>query len=172
MTTENPREALNEILQDMADSGQVLPCPTDGTPPFSLPVGKNEKKATVEVVPGVMVSQKLIDEAVRLTTNPLSPSYEYDAAEAVERRRLARQKANEELRQELDASRQIVQSMLDRMRDPLKFDEKFVSFDTMPTPLQRVIKAYIDAAAANKELNEAVAALQKDLTPPTAADAS
>jgi len=163
-----PKEAINEILQDMADSGRVLPCPTDGTPPFSLPVSKHTKKSQVEVVPGVMVSQKLIDEAVRLTSDPATET----AVEDAEQRRLRRLRANEELRNEIDTSRQIVQSMLDRMREPLRYDEKFVSYDTMPGPLQRVVKAYIDAAAANKELNEAVAALQKDLTPPTAADAS
>jgi len=163
------KEALSEILSEMAESGDVLACPTEGVPPFSFPVSKHDRKATVEVIPGIMVSQKLIDEAVRLTTDPTSkPS----AVEDAEERRLRRLKANEELRTEINTSRQIVQSILDRMRDPVKFNEKFVSYDTMPSPLQRVIKAYIDAAAANKELNEAVAALQKDLTPPTAADAS
>ena len=49
--------------------------------------------------------------------------------------------------------------MWDRARKRVNKHEKFVSYDAMPTPLQRVVKAYIDAAAANTELDAAVKAL-------------
>ena len=37
--------------------------------------------------------------------------------------------------------------------------EKYVCYDTMPDPLKRVVKAYIDVDVANKELDEAIKVL-------------
>jgi len=159
------RKALNEILTGVAtvdDLNAVEPGPG-----MTIPVTSRKLlDEQVEMVPGIMVSQRLIDEAVRMTTNPLHPTAE--VLEAARERDLQRRaKENAELREDLDKSRDIVLQMINRMREPLKYDEKFISFDTMPAPLQRVIKAYIDVEAANRELAEAVASLGKDLLPTT-----
>lgn len=164
MTTEQPeKQALNEILSDMA--AHATPVPPDDAPSGTVPLTSKRKRKQVEVIPGIMVSQVLIDEAVRLTSS--QPDAVIDFTEKMreaDRERI--RKAQEELKQDITASREIVFAMLQRMRDPVKYEEKFVSYDTMPAPLQRVIKAYIEAEAANRELNEAVSALSKDLRPP------
>jgi hypothetical protein len=158
-------EEVNKILAEMAeetDLSSVQPGPG-----MTVPVTSKKPDKQVEMIPGIMVSQKLIDEAVRLTSS--QPESVIDFTEKMreaDRERIKR--AQEELKQDITASREIVFAMLQRMRDPIKYEEKFVSYDTMPSPLQRVIKAYIEAEAANRELNEAVAALSKDLKPPVA----
>lgn len=160
-------EEVSKILSDMAQEQTAVE--TDTAPSGLVPLTTNRKHKQVEIIPGIMVSQVLIDEAVRLTSNPFgsSPSTSEEALEeARERYQQQRAKESAELREDIDKSREVVLAMVQRLRDPLKYEEKFVSFDTMPTPLQRVIKAYIEAEAANRELNEAVTALSKDLTPP------
>lgn len=160
-------EEVSKILSDMAQEQTAVE--TDTAPSGQVPLTTNRKHKQVEIIPGIMVSQVLIDEAVRRTTTPYSllPSSTEEALEeARERDRERRAKESAELREDIDKSREVVFAMVQRMRDPLKYDEKFISYDTMPPPLQRVVKAYIDAEAANRELNEAVASLSKDLTPP------
>lgn len=124
-------------------------------PPFSLP--SNRTKPAIEVLPGVMVSQHLIDEAVRATTDPGAD----ERVEAVERKYKVAARDREELKNDLASSRQFLQAMVDRLRQPVNPDEKYVSYDAMPPPLQRIVKAYIDAEAANRELEEAIKALAK-----------
>jgi len=156
-------EEVNKILTEMAEEQAAVE--TDTAPTGQVPRTRKRKEKQVEVIPGIMVSQVLIDEAVRLTSS--QPESVIDFTEKMreaDRERIKR--AQEELKQDITASREIVFAMLQRMREPLKYEEKFVSYDTMPAPLQRVIKAYIEAEAANRELNEAVAALSKDLKPP------
>jgi hypothetical protein len=160
------KQALNEILSDMvADATPVAP---DDAPSGTVPLtGRNRKRERqVEVIPGIMVSQKLIDEAVKYTSTGAT-EWQAEAREAAlerERERIAMN--NAELRRDIDNSRQFVIGMLQRMREPMKYDEKFVSYDTMPGPLQRVVKAYVEAEEANRNLADAVAALAKDLEPP------
>ncbi len=171
---------LNKILNETAgiveneyegDDSSTVPVVTYDTPAFCIPLTNAVHRNTVEVVPGVMVSQHLIDEAVRLTSFP-SASTDQEV-EAIERRAAVKAKDHDELRQDISTSRQIVQSMIDRVRNPAKFDEKYVSYDSMPKPIQRIVKAYMDVDAANKELEEAikgVAQLASNATPVTAKD--
>lgn len=113
------------------------------------------KNSHVEVVPGVMVAQHLIDAAVSATTGDSSAVSdkveELEQAHAQWRRRDAA-----ELRMDLVNSAKLVKEMFDRMRNPAKYDAKFVSYDQMPAPLQRVVNAYIAVSEANKELEEAI----------------
>ncbi len=116
------------------------------------------RTSNVEVAPGVMVSQHLIDAAVNATVdNPAEAA----RIEAVERKALKKAKEFAELKQDISASHKFVQEMFDRMRNPMKYDEKYVSFDQMPKPLQRVVNAYMAVSDANKELEEAIKALQE-----------
>lgn len=124
-------------------------------PPFSLP--SNRTKPVIEVLPGVMVSQHLIDEAVRATSDPGADT----RVEEVERKYKVAARAREELKNDLASSRQFLQAMVDRLRSPVNPDEKYVSYDAMPPPLKRIVKAYIDAEAANRELEDAIKALAK-----------
>lgn len=78
----------------------------------------------------------------------------------VEARAAARKKLAEELRADMRASQQVIQAMIERACQPLKLDEKYVSYDAMPEPLQRVVAAYIAVSDAHKELDEAIRALQ------------
>jgi hypothetical protein len=153
--------AVNEILNKMHDGIDNAARNRDmqwaDLPPYCMP--NLSKSDVVEVAPGVMVSQHLIDEAVRHTSFSVDDEEAEDYAEEVEKVQLAKQKHFEELKQDLSTSKQIVQAMMDRARQPVNTHEKFVSYDAMPTPLQRVVKAYIDAAAANTELDAAVKAL-------------
>lgn len=159
--------ALNEILSEMSETDKAIDAVENASrnrdmqwanlPPYCMP--NLSKSDVVEVAPGVMVSQHLIDEAVRHTSN-LDQSEEVENyAQKIESDLRAKEYDLAGLKQDLSASKQIVQSMIDRARQPVNTHEKFVSYDAMPTPLQRVVKAYIDAAAANKELDDAVKAL-------------
>ena len=162
---------LNKILTEMAEEEheEQAAVETDNAPSGHVPRTSKRKDKQVEVSPGILVSQRLIDEAVRQTTSPLLTSDDFvsRAREAeAERRRVLVAKDQAELREDIDKSREVVLAMVNRMREPMKYDEKFVSYDTMPGPLQRVVKAYIEAEEANRNLSEAVAALGKDLQPP------
>jgi hypothetical protein len=165
------KEEVQNILTEMAEEnpeGVVMDVASPSS--FAVLRSKKGKDRAVEVAPGIMVSQKLIDEAVRMTTfggDIADPAADYRERLA-EERRLQIAKDQAELRQDIDNSRTLVLEMLNRMREPAKYDEKFVSYDTMPGPLQRVVKAYIEAEEANKNLSEAVAALAGDLKPPVA----
>lgn len=134
---EPPKEAFTRLLVE--------------PPPFSLPRGSNPKPS-IEVLPGIMVSKEAIDEAVRATTDPR-------VEEIVEQRHKRISKEREEIKNDLNASRQFLQAMVDRFRQPINPNEKYVSYDAMPAPLQRIVRAYIDAEAANRELEEAIKAL-------------
>ena len=167
-------QAINEILAEKAEEMKIE-TGADGEPiiksfinieppPIEVPVHfKRPAGPAVEVVPGVMVSQTLIDEAVRLTSSgPVSE----DHVEAIERKHLRVAQEHAEIKQDISTSKQIVESMLARMREPVNPDEKYISYDSMPAPLQRVVKAYIDVGAANNELAEAIKGLQQ-MAPPT-----
>lgn len=147
---------LNNMQEGVDDACRNRQMQWADLPPFCLPNMSNHE--VVEVAPGVMVSQKLINEAVRHTSNTDDEQFE-TYVEEIEKVQIAKQKDFEELKQDLSTSKQIVQAMMDRARQPVNTHEKFVSYDAMPSPLQRVVKAYIEAAAANKELDEAVKAL-------------
>jgi len=138
-----------------------MPDPLISPPPFSVPLSANHGP-TVEVVPGIMVSEHLIRSAVEATTEP-------GAEDEIERRMHAATKAREELRQDIEKSREVVQAMMDRVRNPPNMKEKYISFDALPAPLQRVMTAYTAAAEANKELEDALAALKQSAGPPTTA---
>lgn len=119
-------------------------------PPFSIPI--NDLSRTVEVAPGILVSEHLIRDAVAATSEP-------GVEERIEARENARNRLREELRQDLNSSKQVVQDMIERLRNPPNLQEKFISFDAMPASLQRVVSAYIAASDANRELDEAIKAL-------------
>jgi len=159
------KQALNEILSEMAEEAPDLSAVQPG-PGMTVPVTSKKPDRQVEMIPGIMVSQRLIDEAVRLTSSTGQELHDATREVVEEQRRERIQKENAEMRELIDTSKQVVLAMVQRMRDPLKYDEKFVSFDTMPAPLQRVVKAYIEAEEANRNLSEAVASLAKDLQPP------
>ena len=160
--------AVNEILTEMSElRDKALDAIENASrnrdmqwadlPPYCMP--NLSKSDVVEVAPGVMVSQHLIDEAVRHTSHSGEDEESEEYSEEIEKEQIAKQKQFEELKQDLSTSKQIVQAMMDRARQPVNTHEKFVSYDAMPSPLQRVVKAYIDAAAANAELDAAVKAL-------------
>lgn len=119
-------------------------------PPFSIPI--NDLSRAVEVAPGIMVSEHLIRDAVAATSAP-------GAVERVEAEERARSRMFEELRQDIDCSKKVVQSLVERMLNPPNLQEKFISYDAMPPALQRVVNAYIAASDANRELDEAIKAL-------------
>lgn len=119
-------------------------------PPFSIPI--NDLNRTVEVAPGILVSEHLIRDAVNATSVP-------GEIDRVEARENAKKRMFDELRQDIDASKRVVQSMIERIKNPPNLQEKFISFDAMPASLQRVVNAYIAASDANRELDEAIKAL-------------
>lgn len=135
-----------ERWKEIAFSSTVAPEP----PPFSVPI--SDVSRTVEVAPGILVSEHLIRDAVEATSAP-------GVAEQVEARENAKKKMFEELRQDINTSKQVVQSIIDRLRNPPNLQEKFISYDAMPPLLQRVVNAYIAASDANRELDEAIKAL-------------
>ncbi len=108
----------------------------------------------VEVAPGLTVPKHLIEAAVNQTSSPA-------IEEVIEKRhkRMARDAA--ELKADLAAGQKVLQEMAERLSSPVNLDEKYVSYDAMPAPVQRLVKAYIDAEAANLELNEAIQALAR-----------
>lgn len=123
-----------------------------------MPVRSSASDKQVEVIPGVMVAQYLIDAAVASTINPLHPDANQttEDIQKIEREQLRKEKARDELRADINNSAKLVKEMFDRMRNPAKYDAKFVSYDQMPAPLQRVVNAYIAVSEANKELEEAI----------------
>ena len=116
--------------------------------------------ATIEVAPGIEVSERQIKLAVEATTNPC-------AAIEIDRKYAAREKTREEVQKDIDISKEVINSMNERRREPVNPQEKYVSFDAMPTPLQRVVTAFAAASEANKELDAALAELKKLSLPPT-----
>lgn len=120
-------------------------------PPFSVPIPRH--RDVVEVAPGIMVSQALIDEAVQVTSDP-------NVTEAIEQRQNVVAREQLLIKEDITASRQIIAAMVERLKNPPNMQERYVSYDSMPAPLQRVVKAYIDAAAANEELDAAIKALR------------
>lgn len=144
------KKALAEILSEMSEMTDARPMLSSEAPPFSLPMSRDHKP-TIEVAPGVLVSQHLIDEAVGMSgPDPVSDG---------EQRTALSNRVLSEIRDDIKASQTLVQTMVERLRDPAKFDEKYVSYDQMPKPLQRVVAAYIAVNEANKELEEAIKAL-------------
>jgi hypothetical protein len=63
------------------------------------------------------------------------------------------------IKQDIDASKAVISEIIDRVKNPPK-DERYVGFDSLPSPLQRVIKAYMTVATAQEELDLAVKALR------------
>lgn len=150
---EELKEALQEIddLETRDENYEELQ--------FVVPIRTvASKNSHVEVVPGVMVAQHLIDAAVSATTGDSSAVSdkveELEQAHAQWRRRDAA-----ELRMDLVNSAKLVKEMFDQMRNQAKYDEKFVSYDQMPAPLQRVVNACFAVSEANKELEEAIKGL-------------
>jgi hypothetical protein len=115
-----------------------------------------EPVATVEVIPGVRISQAQIDAAVKATSGSETLIHPFAARDE---RDAAKEKFFEDIRQDIKASRSVIQEMMERLRTPVDMQEKYVSYDSMPAPLKRVVKAYIDVEEANKELTEAIKAL-------------
>lgn len=136
------------------------------TPPFCFPLNdKHSSKLlqpTVEVVPGILVSQHLIDAAVGEAEKPSFEKAYHSKLKSNERSK-KRNALREGIKEEIEVSKQIVQSMLDKRRNPPNMQEKYVSFDAMPAPLQRVVSAYMAVTEANKELELALGALKKDV---------
>lgn len=129
-------------------------------PPYCFPTRANDG---IEVVPGITVSQRLIEAAVEAASPGDTPLDHQAHYSDLKKRQL---QLHEEVRQDLDAAHKFLQEMFERVENPPNPQEKYISFDAMPTPLQRVVKAYADAAAANKELAEAISALKSE--PPVA----
>lgn len=125
---------------------------TSEPPPFSVPITGNSP--VIEVAPGIMVSQHLIKEVAQAS------AYGEPELDSIEQKHVSKLKERQEMKELISASKQVVQSMVKRAREPVNPDEKYVSYDAMPAPLQHVIKAYIDASEANKKLDEAVKALK------------
>ena len=70
-----------------------------------------------------------------------------------------RQQEVAQIRQEIEVSKQVVQGLVELARASFNPMETYVSYDAMPVPLQRVIKAYAAREEANRELAEAIKAL-------------
>jgi hypothetical protein len=163
--SEDPKKALEDILGEMAvnlSGDKPAPTPLTDLPPYTYPT--RDKRPQVEVLPGVMVSQRLIDEAVRARDSVADARVEEIECKRIEHKQVAAvaaARAREELKNDLASSRQFLQAMVDRLRSPVNPDEKYVSYDAMPPPLQRIVKAYIDAEAANRELEDAIKALAR-----------
>lgn len=163
MNVSDTKELMKELMNEKAidwskvdDAAKQLFPPM--APAFCVPISSD--KEVVEVMPGVMVSRHLIEESATCISDSRDASQ-------VERDRVAVLKDQEELRADINASQQVVKEMFERARTPLNFNEKYVSYDSMPAPLQRVIKAYIALTEARAELDQAVKALQ--LEPPSQA---
>lgn len=122
-------------------------------PAFSIPI--SDLSRTVEVAPGILVLEHLI-RVIRDAVNATSEPGEVDRVEAREN---AKKRMFDELRQDIDASKRVIQSMVERIKNPPNMQEKFISYDAMPPSLQRVVNAYIAASDANRELDEAIKAL-------------
>jgi len=148
MNADDNKPQWQEVLEARLDEHKSKVQPPD---PYCMAVKGD--KPLVEVVPGIMVSEHLIQAAVDATSTP-------GAVEDGERREVAKERELDEIREDISASRQVLQAMAERLRNPPDLQEKYVSFDAMPSPLQRVVKAYIDADAANRELDAAIAALK------------
>ncbi len=108
----------------------------------------------IEVSPGLKVPKHLIEDAVNQTSSPA-------IEEVIEKRHKRMVRDAAELKADLAAGQKVLQEMAKRLTNPVNLDEKYVSFDAMPAPVQRLVKAYMEAEAANLELNEAIQALAK-----------
>lgn len=153
------KEAL-QILEDVESQNAFyeelqFSVGTSGVSDSGMPVRSvASKKSHVEVVPGVMVAQHLIDAAVESTV--AFDARTEEVIQEAERQQVRKQKDLAELRTDIDNSSKFVKEMFDRMRNPAKYDEKFISYDQMPKPLQRVVNAYMAVNEANRELEEAI----------------
>jgi len=122
--------------------------------PYCMPIKADTP--TVEVAPGIMVSETLIRAAVEATSSGDTPQDHQDHYRQLKRRDKT---LHEEVKKDLKASKKFVQEMFERANNPPNTKEKYVSFDAMSPSLQRVVKAYTAATEANKELDEAIKAL-------------
>lgn len=67
-----------------------------------------------------------------------------------------------DIKQDIDAGRKVVQELISTKAElPREPEEKFISFDAMPAPLKRIVKAYMDLEAAQKELDAAVVDIRR-----------
>lgn len=121
------------------------------SPAFCVPVSSD--KELIEVVPGVMVSRSLIEDSATVISDMRD-------ADQIARDRAAIEKDRAELRSDIDASQQVIKEMFERVQEPLDPKQKYINYDSMPVPLQRVIKAYLALTEARAELDQAVKALQ------------
>lgn len=162
---------MNELFTDTAErirqeTGEVIESTVEleaeGNPVIRVRPPVTRERVEVEVAPGIMVSEHLIRAAVEATSTGDSPQ---DHQDYYRNLKLRDKKHQEEVRKDLNASKKFVKEMFDRLNNPPNMKEKYISFDAMPKPLQRVVKAYSAAAEANKELEEAIKALAS--APPT-----
>jgi len=65
----------------------------------------------------------------------------------------------DQIKKDILASKAVISEIVDRVNNPPN-DERYVGFDSLPAPLQRVIKAYMALAVAQEELDLAVRALR------------
>lgn len=66
-----------------------------------------------------------------------------------------------ETKELIDVSKKVVESIYEQIRQPLNLKEQFISYDAMPTELQRFIKAYQGLIEAKKELTDALQCICK-----------
>lgn len=69
----------------------------------------------------------------------------------------------DEIKRDLEISNEITQGLLERVKQPVNLDEKFISYDAMPKSLQRLIDAYNDLIKAKKEFDDSVQCLKSEL---------
>jgi hypothetical protein len=149
-------EAVGDILNEMqADKPELSTTPA--IPSWFRELAKQHD--TVEVAPSASVDNRQIEAAVQVAVD--------DHLTPARLPRLRGPAGRAELKRDIEASKKVVQSLVDRLNEPVKPDEKYISFDAMPPPLKRVIEAYIALDAAQKELDKALKGMQQ-LVPPQA----
>jgi hypothetical protein len=119
----------------MAGLSDACSAPEPEPPPYCIPVARTRSQETIEIEPCILVEQMFESRRARIET------------------------MKREIREDLNVSKQVVQSLVELIRNPPNMKEKYISYDAMPAALQRVVKAYTDAAEANRELDEAIKAL-------------
>lgn len=143
------------IEQIEADLRMVGMDPEEIKEQVKLAARSRPKQLVVEVAPGITVPEHLISAAVAATSN-------YAEIDANNRMQSSRVKEAEDIKHDIDASRQAIQEMVNIKRIGAQLDpnEKYVSYDAMSPELQRVVKAYVATNEAQLELKEAITALQ------------
>lgn len=119
-------------------------------------IDKKRHASRVEIA-GVKVSQALIDSAVEAT----SSSQTVDEIERRERARTRKIIIDDELRVDIDVSKQITNALL---REANKPESQRINIDDLPVVLQRVVLAHVKLQEAQEEYDAAVVELQKPVT--------